>query len=110
MGYQDRIGRRKKISAVSLIVSCESDLTQPIRRRENKAVKTLSASSSRPSVTREKVREGGCFTIGSINLTSSSTALGMTAPEEVWIWELVLKGSHVLRGYVSDTRRGDNTQ
>lgn len=57
MGYQGRIGRREKISAVSLIVSCESDLTWPIPRRENKAMKTLGASSLRPSVTREKVRE-----------------------------------------------------
>lgn len=57
MGYQERIGRREKISAVSLIVSCESDLTQLIPRRENKATKILGASSLRPSVTREKVRE-----------------------------------------------------
>lgn len=57
MGYQERIGRREKISAVSLIVSCESDLTQPIPRRENKSTKILGASSLRPSVTREKVRE-----------------------------------------------------
>lgn len=57
MGYQGRIGKREKISAVSLIVSCESDLTWPIPRRENKAMKTLGASFLRPSVTREKVRE-----------------------------------------------------